>query len=79
MNQCLVLVMTVWSVGRDRLRDRSWREERGRQEGRGQLRGRSEGILARENMEEKGERRLFEALVDPREVPRSGDYFEVCC
>lgn len=76
----------IWSdanslcVGRDRARDRSWREERGRGEPRGRPGRHSEGILARENLEEtegRGERRLLEALVDPREVPRNGDYFEV--
>lgn len=75
----------AFNRGRDRFTDRWRREERGRGiESRGRLRGRlgerSEGILAEESKEEeeeeKGERRLFEALVDPREVPRSGLYFE---
>ncbi len=68
-------------TGRDRVRDRSWREERGRAEGRGQASRRSEGILSRESMEEngeRGERRQSETFVeDPQEVPRAGYYFEV--
>ncbi len=74
-------MFTVSPTGRDRVRDRSWREERGRAEGRGQASRRSEGILSRESMEEngeKGERRQSETFVeDPQEVPRAGYYFEV--
>ncbi len=68
------------TTGRDRVRDRSVREERGRVGGG---RGRqSEGILARESVVEEREvrgqeRRQFDIFEDPREVPRSGFFFEV--
>ncbi len=41
-------------------------------------RGQSEGIMAGESTIEEGEeRRQLDTFVDPREVPRSGNFFEV--
>lgn len=62
------------------MRDRAWRNNRGRiEEKQSQNQRQSEGDQE-DNIEEEGERerRLFDALVDPCEVPRSGNYFEVC-
>ena len=63
-------------LGRDRLRDRVWRGSRGRIKEKDRfVQRQSEG----DSIDERGERkrRLFDALVDPCEVPRSGNYFEV--